>query len=245
MYLVIKRLFDIILTSIALVILLPLFIVIAILVKINLKGRVIFIQKRIGQYGKIFTMYKFKTMLDLNDSNGEALSDEERLTKFGQRLRKTSLDELPQLWNVLKGDMTLIGPRPKTVLETLLMRDTKYIYRLAVKPGLTSLAIVNGRNNIPHPESFEYDLIEAKSKSFVLDFKIFLKTIPMVISGKDVSAEDKATYVHYKEYLLENNLITQDELCLLVDEARKVTKYKKLQLKLTNEKFKDFSLKRD
>ena len=114
----------------------PLLIVIAILIRINLGGPVLFKQKRVGRYNKIFTLYKFRSMKIAYDEKGELLPDEQRLTKFGIFLRRTSLDELPQLFNILFGHMTIIGPRPKTIFETLLMRDTKFVYRAAIKPAL-------------------------------------------------------------------------------------------------------------
>lgn len=184
---VIKRLFDICIAFTGLVILSPVIVVIAILVKCKLGSPVIFKQKRPGYREKIFTLRKFRTMTDKKDHLGELLPDHERLTKFGCFLRKSSLDELPELWNILKGDMSLIGPRPLLV-SYLPFYTEREKTRHSVRPGLTGLAQVSGRNFIAWDQRLEKDVEYVENISFLLDCHIFLKTITTVF-GKDVAAD--------------------------------------------------------
>jgi len=167
-----KRPLDFILSLIAIIVLSPVFIIIAILVRIKLGSPVIFKQDRPGLNEKIFTMYKFRTMTDERDENGELLPDSKRLTKFGRMLRSTSLDELPELFNILKGDMSFVGPRPLLV-EYLPLYNEQQRRRHEVRPGLTGYAQVNGRNAISWEEKFKYDLEYVEKISFLLDLKIF------------------------------------------------------------------------
>ena len=167
-----KRPLDFLLSLLAIIILSPLFLLIAILVKINLGSPVIFKQERPGLNEKIFVMYKFRTMTDEKDENGRLLPDEVRLTKFGKFLRSTSLDELPELLNILKGDMSFVGPRPLLV-EYLPLYNEHQKRRHEVRPGLTGLAQVNGRNAISWEEKFNYDVEYVDSITFIGDLKIF------------------------------------------------------------------------
>lgn len=181
----IKRTLDLILSLMALIVLMPLMIIIGILVRINLGSPIIFKQKRPGKNEKIFTLYKFRTMTDKRDIDGNLLPDEYRLTKFGKFLRSTSLDELPELINIIKGDMAIVGPRPLLV-EYLPYYTEEEKHRHDVRPGLTGLAQVNGRNTISWEEKLKYDTEYIKQISFYSDLKIIFKTIKKTIKRKDI-----------------------------------------------------------
>lgn len=188
----IKRLFDIITSSIALLLFSPVYLFVAYKVKKNLGSPVLFKQIRPGLNGKPFEMIKFRTMRDAIDKNGEPLPDAERLTPFGKMLRSTSLDELPELWNVLKGDMSLVGPRP-LLMEYLPLYNEEQAKRHNVKPGITGYAQVNGRNAISWEQKFELDTWYVENQSFWLDIKILFKTVLKVIKKDDISAVGEAT----------------------------------------------------
>ncbi len=187
-----KRLLDFTLSSLGLIVLSPVFLSVAILVKIKLGSPVIFKQKRPGKNEKIFTLYKFRTMTDKKDENGKLLPDEIRLTKFGKFLRSTSLDELPELWNIVKGDMSLVGPRPLLVEYLPLYNETQK-HRHDVRPGLTGLAQINGRNNVSWENRFEEDLKYIQKVTFTEDAKIIFKTIKKVICREGISQEGNVT----------------------------------------------------
>lgn len=181
----IKRLLDIILSLIAIIITLPIFLIVGILVLIFIGRPVLFRQKRPGKNEKIFTMYKFRTMTNKKDKDGNLLPNEQRLTKFGNILRKTSLDEIPEFINILKGDMSFVGPRPLRV-DYLPLYNSKQKHRHDVRPGLTGLAQVNGRNSISWKQKFDYDIEYINNVSFLNDLKIVLLTIKKVILKKDI-----------------------------------------------------------
>ena len=188
----IKRPMDFILALIALIVLFPVLIIIAILVKINLGSPVIFKQQRPGLNEKIFTLYKFRTMADIRDKNGKLLPDNQRLTRFGKFLRSTSLDELPELYNILKGDMSFVGPRPLLV-EYLPLYNQLQRRRHEVKPGLTGLAQVNGRNAISWDQKFELDVEYVDNVSFIGDLKIIILTFKKVLTREGISSENSVT----------------------------------------------------
>jgi lipopolysaccharide/colanic/teichoic acid biosynthesis glycosyltransferase len=212
MYRPIKRFLDFLLSLIGIIVLSPVFIVVAIIVRINLGHPVIFKQKRVGRYNKIFNLYKFRSMKIAYNEKGELLPDEERLTKFGLFLRKTSLDELPQLFNILFGDMTIIGPRPRVIFETLLMKDTKFVYRAAIKPGLSSWSVIHGRNNMRIDQALTYDFEHVVRFSFLLDVKIFFKTIILVLKRTGISPEGYLTARPISEFLIDNKIKTPEEV---------------------------------
>jgi len=188
----IKRLLDIIISLTALIILSPILLIVAALVRIKLGSPVIFHQQRPGYHEKIFGLCKFRSMTDERDDNGELLPDEVRLTKFGRMLRATSLDELPELWNILKGDMSLIGPRP--LLVRYLPRYNAFQRRRHnVRPGLTGWAQVNGRNSIDWDAKFRYDVEYVNRVSFLFDLKILLMTVGKVFQRTGISSETHAT----------------------------------------------------
>lgn len=193
----IKRILDFVLSLLGLIILSPILLIVSILVRIKLGSPIIFKQKRPGLNEKIFTMYKFRTMIDEKDENGKLLSDEIRLTKFGKMLRKTSLDELPELINILKGDMSIVGPRPLLV-EYLELYNEEQRKRQSVRPGLTGLAQVSGRNAISWEEKFEKDIEYIKNNSFLNDCRIILLTIKKVFKKEGISSETSATMEKFR-----------------------------------------------
>ncbi len=192
MYKYIKRFFDMFSSLIALIILSPLMIVTAILVRIKLGSPVFFKQERPGLNEKIFTLYKFRTMTDERDENGEFLPDEVRLTKFGMFLRSTSIDELPELFNILKGDMSVIGPRPLLV-EYLPRYNEHQKRRHEVRPGLSGWAQVNGRNTVGWEDKFNMDVEYVDNYSLKMDIKILFMTIVNVLKHDGISSETSAT----------------------------------------------------
>ena len=187
-----KRLLDIIIASIALILLSPLYAFVAYKVKKNLGSPVLFRQVRPGLHGKPFEMIKFRTMKDAFDAQGNPLPDSERLTPFGKMLRSTSLDEMPELWNVIKGDMSIVGPRP-LLTEYLPLYNAQQAKRHNVRPGMTGHAQVNGRNAISWEEKFKLDTWYVENQSTLLDFKIMFKTVHKVLAKDDISAEGDAT----------------------------------------------------
>lgn len=187
-----KRLIDFILSACAILILgIPLLIV-ALLIKFNLGSPVLFKQRRPGKDGKIFEIYKFRTMTDARDTNGNLLPDNERLTDFGKLLRSTSIDELPEILNIVKGDMAIIGPRP-LLEEYLPLYNEEQAHRHDVRPGLTGWAQINGRNTISWEDKFKYDVEYVRNISFMFDLKIFFLTIKKVFVREGINASAKVT----------------------------------------------------
>ena len=187
-----KRLLDIVIASSALVLLSPVYAFVAYKVRKNLGSPVLFRQVRPGLKGKPFEMIKFRSMKDVVDAQGNPLPDSERLTPFGQMLRSSSLDEMPELWNVIKGEMSIVGPRP-LLMEYLPLYNQEQAKRHNVRPGITGYAQVNGRNAISWEKKFELDTWYVENRSLWLDFKIMLKTVQKVLSKDDISAEGEAT----------------------------------------------------
>lgn len=188
----IKRFFDIVLSAGALIVLSPVMLVVAVLVRINLGTPVIFCQERPGMNEKIFRMYKFRSMTDERDDNGELLPDTVRLTRFGRFLRSTSLDELPELWNILKGDMSIVGPRPLLV-EYLPRYSEEQRRRHEVRPGMTGLAQVKGRNLLSWTDRFIYDLKYVEQVTFWNDLKIIIATIFVVLRREGIHSAHSET----------------------------------------------------
>ena len=187
-----KRLFDFLVSLVALTALAPGLLVLAVLVRINLGAPVLFSQRRPGRGGRIFTMWKFRSMIGARAPAGNLLTDEERLTPFGRWLRATSLDELPELWNILRGEMSLVGPRP-LLAEYLPLYSREQARRHDVRPGLTGWAQINGRNALSWEEKFRLDVWYVQHRTFWLDLKIILLTAVKVLRRKDVSAAGEAT----------------------------------------------------
>lgn len=185
-----KRFLDFTLSLIAIIILSPIYIIVAILIRIKLGSPVIFCQERPGKDEKVFKMYKFRTMTDAKDENGNLLPDDIRLTSFGKKIRATSLDELPELFNILKGDMSLIGPRPLLVKYLPYYTDEER-HRHDVRPGLTGLAQIYGRNYLSWKERFKLDCQYVNRISFILDLSIILKTIIKVFQKDDIMESTK------------------------------------------------------
>ena len=194
-----KRLMDIVLSAIAFLLLSPVMLLIAVLVRTKLGSPVIFCQERPGKDEKIFKMYKFRSMTDARDENGELLPDEVRLTKFGRALRSTSLDELPELWNIFKGDMSIVGPRPLLVRDVAYM-DAQQHRRHEVRPGLTGLAQVSGRNALDWDTKLALDVKYVDTCSFIGDVKIFLRTIVKVFRREDITFETEGYDMDLKDW---------------------------------------------
>lgn len=193
----VKRCLDFLLSLAALIILSPVLLLVAILVRCKLGSPILFKQKRPGLHEKIFCMYKFRTMTDAKDADGNLLPDEVRLTKFGKLLRSTSLDELPELFNILKGDMAIVGPRPLLV-QYLSRYNERQHHRHDVRPGFTGLAQVNGRNSISWQEKFEWDVRYVENVSFLMDLRIIAKTVKVVLKRDGISSETSATMEEFR-----------------------------------------------
>ena len=191
-----KRLLDILIASTALLLLSPLYAFVAYKVKKNLGSPVLFRQVRPGLHGKPFEMIKFRTMRDAVDAQGNSLPDSERLTPFGKMLRATSLDEMPELWNVIKGDMSVVGPRP-LLMEYLPLYSPEQAKRHNVRPGMTGHAQINGRNAIGWDEKFKLDTWYVDNQSTLLDFKIMFQTVHKVLAKDDISADGEATMTKF------------------------------------------------
>lgn len=185
-----KRFFDLLIATIAIILLLPIFAFVAYQVRRKLGSPVFFLQERPGKDGKLFKMMKFRSMKDANDAQGNPLPDEQRITPFGQKLRATTLDEMPQLLNVLKGDMSIVGPRPQ-MKEFLDHYTPEQMRRHEVKPGMTGLAQVSGRNNLSWEEKFELDVQYVETQSIWLDFKIMFKTVKVMLNKEGINAPDQ------------------------------------------------------
>lgn len=193
----IKRLLDIIISLCGIILLSPVYFILVILVRKKLGSPVLFTQERPGKDEKIFKLYKFRSMTDARDEKGNLLPDEKRLPPFGKKLRSTSLDELPELFNILKGEMSVIGPRPLLVKYLPLYNDFQK-HRHDVRPGLTGLAQINGRNAITWEKKFEYDVEYVGNISFGLDLKIFFSTVRAVLKREGISSETDATMEAFK-----------------------------------------------
>lgn len=205
----IKRLLDVLLSGCALIVLSPVLLVTAALVKRKLGSPVIFCQERPGRDEKIFKMYKFRSMTDERDENGELLPDEMRLTGFGRLLRSTSLDELPELWNIFKGDMSIVGPRPQLVRDMVFMTPEQR-RRHTVLPGLTGLAQVSGRNAISWEDKLAADLRYIRRVTFWGDVKIVLLTVKKVFCREDISADGMDTAEDLGDYLLRTAQVSEE-----------------------------------
>lgn len=188
----IKRLLDFILSLLALTAVSPILLIVAILIRAKLGNPVIFKQERPGLNERIFTLYKFRTMNDAKDANEQLLPDHVRLSRFGKLLRSTSIDELPELWNILRGDMSFVGPRPLLV-QYLPLYTSSQRQRHDVRPGLTGLAQVNGRNSISWEDRFKLDVQYVKELTFYLDLSIFIKTIRKVFIAEGISSTNSVT----------------------------------------------------
>lgn len=192
-----KRLFDVVCSALGLLLLAPVLVIVAWLVRRQMGSPVLFTQLRPGQHGRAFRMFKFRTMRDATDAAGNPLPDADRLTRFGQLLRSTSLDELPGLWNVLKGDMSLVGPRP-LLMEYLPLYNARQMRRHEVRPGITGWAQVNGRNSLSWADKLEMDAWYVEHRSFWLDLRILWLTCRKVLVREGISAEGQATMEKFK-----------------------------------------------
>ena len=185
-----KRLVDVVIALIALILLSPIFCLVAFKVRKNLGSPIFFLQERPGKDGKLFKMIKFRSMKDAVDKEGDPLPDEQRITPFGQKLRSTSLDEMPQLINVLKGDMSIVGPRPM-LKDFVALYSPEQARRLEVKPGMTGLAQVSGRNELDYEERFKCDVWYVDNHNTLVDFKIMFKTVAVMTKREGINAPDQ------------------------------------------------------
>ncbi|MDK0796551.1 sugar transferase [Clostridium perfringens] len=222
----IKRVLDLICAILAIVVFWWLYIIIAILVKIKLGSPVIFKQQRPGLNEKVFSLYKFRTMTDERDENGNLMPDEVRLTKFGKWLRSTSLDELPEVFNIINGDMSVIGPRPQLVRDMVFMTEEQR-ERHSVRPGLSGLAQVNGRNSISWENKLNYDLQYIKKITFLGDVKIIIQTVQKAfIKQEGITEKDMATAEDFGDYLLRTKQVEKYEYDRLQNKSRELLKNK-------------------
>ena len=220
----IKRVLDLIWAILAIVVFWWLYIIIAILVKIKLGSPVIFKQQRPGLNEKVFSLYKFRTMTDERDENGNLMPDEVRLTKFGKWLRSTSLDELPEVFNIINGDMSVIGPRPQLVRDMVFMTEGQR-KRHSVRRGLSGLAQVNGRNSISGENKLNYDLQYIKKITFLGDVKIIIQTVQKAfIKQEGITKEDMATAEDFGDYLLRTKQVEKYEYDRLQQKSRELLK---------------------
>lgn len=222
-----KRLLDITLSGLALIVLSPVVLVVALLVRVKLGSPVIFKQERPGKNEKIFSMYKFRTMTSEVDEHGELLPDDVRLTRFGKLLRSTSLDELPELWNIFIGDMSLVGPRPQLVRDMVFMTGEQR-KRHNVLPGLTGLAQVNGRNNLTWEDKIDWDLKYIEKITFYRDCKIMISTFFKVLKRSDVVRSGTVSDMDFGDYLLANGQITEEKHAFLLREAKEILERKSI-----------------
>lgn len=221
---IIKRGIDIVLSLLVIIIFWWLFLIVAVLVRIKIGSPVLFCQPRPGKDEKIFNMYKFRSMTNEKDENGNLLPDDIRLTKFGKALRSTSLDELPEIINILKGDMSIIGPRPQLVRDMVFMTEEQR-KRHSVRPGLSGLAQVNGRNAIQWEKKLEYDLEYIKKISFWGDVKIVFQTIyKALIKQEGITEDDMATAEDFGDYLLRTGKVSEKEYTLKQEQAGNLLK---------------------
>ena len=196
-----KRFFDFTLSLLGIIILSPVFLIVWICSKISIGGKAIFAQYRPGKDGKIFKLYKFRSMTNKTDENGDLLPDAQRITRFGKIIRKLSLDELPQLFNILKGDMSIVGPRPRMVEECVFLDETQQD-RFKVRPGITGWAQVNGRNSITFDKVVQFDKEYVEKISFWFDIKILFKTVIYVFQRKGINKEGTVSNEFHGDYLL-------------------------------------------
>jgi len=218
-----KRPMDFILSLIAIIVLSPVLLITALLVRIKLGSPVIFKQKRPGLNGKIFTLCKFRTMTDERDSSGNLLPDETRLIRFGRILRSTSLDELPELFNILRGEMSVIGPRPQLIKDMVFFNEEQ-MKRQSVLPGLSGLAQVNGRNCILWEDKFKYDLQYIDNITLIGDWKLIFQTIIKVFKKSGIHAEGMATAEDFGDYLLRTGKTSQAQYDAGQAEAKELLK---------------------
>ena len=216
-----KRPMDLVLSVLAVSVLSPILLILIIIGAIAMKGNPFFTQQRPGKDEKIFRLIKFRTMTNERDENGNLLPDEVRLVPYGKFLRSTSLDELPELFNMIKGDMSIVGPRPQLVRDMVFMTEEQRT-RHTVRPGLTGLAQCSGRNNMSWEKKFEYDLEYIKDITFLGDVKIILKTVVKVFQRDGITEEGMATAMDLGDYLLEKGEVEREQYDKLQAEAKEL-----------------------
>ena len=216
-----KRPIDFVLSIVALILLSPVMLVLTVVGAVVMGGNTFFMQIRPGKGEKLFKLVKFRSMTNRRDKNGNLLPDDQRLTPYGKMLRSTSLDELPELWNILRGEMSVVGPRPQLVRDMVFMTDEQRM-RHSVRQGLTGLAQVNGRNNMTWENKLSYDLQYIEKITFWGDLKIILLTVKKVLIRDGISAEGSTTAEDYGDYLLRTGAVSQDEYDFRQKEAEEL-----------------------
>lgn len=232
-YLFVKRAVDISVSFIALVLLSPILLIVSIFQFFFYGRKIFFNQKRVGLHGVIFKVYKFKTMNDKKNQEGEYLHDKDRVTKFGSFLRAFSIDELPQLVNILNGSMSIVGPRPQSI-ENCLFMNKKQFLRHSVKPGLTGLAAINGRNAVSWDKKIQFDLAYINRRNLWLDFKIMVITFVKVIKRENVFSGDQAFSLQMGEELLMDGKITSESVVKTLKLAKNFNKLRMESIDLLN-----------
>jgi lipopolysaccharide/colanic/teichoic acid biosynthesis glycosyltransferase len=236
LYLFFKRLIDIALSLIGILILSPVLTIVCLLQLFIYGRKIFFIQKRVGLHGVIFKVYKFKTMNDKKDLHGEYLHDKERVTKFGSFLRSSSIDELPQLFNILKGDMSIVGPRPQSIENCFFMNKEQFS-RHHVKPGLTGLSAINGRNAVSWDKKIQFDLEYINRRSLWLDLRIMFITFIKVIKRENVFSGDQAFSLQMGEELLQKGIINDVVFQSVLSKSRSFSNKNLLKEDLFLDKF--------
>lgn len=216
-----KRFYDVLLSAIGIIVLSPVLIILIVVGAVKMKGNPFFTQPRPGKNNKVFKLIKFRTMTNEKDENGDLLPDEKRLNKYGKKLRSTSLDELPEIFNIFLGTMSIVGPRPQLVRDMTFMSDEVKV-RHKVRPGLTGLAQVMGRNNITWEEKFEFDLEYVNKVSLFSDVKIIFLTALKVIKKSDIVREGTASDIDYGDWLLQKGDVTKEEYDKKQQEAKEL-----------------------
>lgn len=216
-----KRVIDFICGMLVIVILWPLYIVLAVMVRIKLGSPVLFTQERPGKDEKIFKLYKFRTMTDERDENGKLLPDDKRITSFGLWLRRTSMDEIPEAFNIIRGEMSIVGPRPQLVRDMVFMSDIQR-QRHVVRQGLTGLAQVNGRNSITWEEKIAFDLKYIEKIKFLDDVSLIFKTVGKVLKRADINRAGTVSDMDYGDYLLQKGTISKEEYDKRQKEAKEI-----------------------
>ena len=219
----VKRTFDILFSGCLLLVLSPFFLLFTPVVAIAMKGNPFFVQPRPGKGGKIFKMLKYRTMTNAKDKDGNLLPDEKRLTRFGKLMRKLSVDELPEAWNIFIGQMSVVGPRPQLVRDMTFF-DEVAMQRQIVRPGLTGLAQVRGRNDISWEDKFRYDLEYIRKQGFFYDLRILFETVFKVFRSEGINTQGMATSEDYGDYLLRTGKITEEEYRQKQDLAKELLK---------------------
>lgn len=223
MFLFIKRFFDIVLSLLGIIVFSPLLFSVALLILIFDQGPIVIKQKRIGRYNRVFKIFKFKTMNSCSTKYNDDNFESKKVTKLGKILRNSSLDELPQLINVLRGDMSLIGPRPKTPEEIIFILDTQYEFRHCTRPGLTGLAVIRGRNILTPIEAYNFDIEYIKKQGILFDLYLLTMSVLVVFSKKGVNYSDEFSFIPHRDFWRNEKSLNEEEYYSFLNQAKQIT----------------------